>query len=124
MGFGEAIKTCFTKYVDFSGRARRSEYWFFFLFNAIVSGVVSAIANVTGLSFLSWLVTLALLLPGLAVMVRRLHDIGRRWTSLLFGLIPLAGGIILIVFACKDSQPGDNQFGPNPKAPAAYNNQF
>ena len=118
MSFIEAIKTCFTKYVDFNGRARRSEYWFFVLFNAIVSGVFSALYNATDatvFSVLSLLFSLAVLLPGLAVTVRRLHDIGKKWTFILLGLIPIAGAIILIVNCAKDSQPGANEYGPNPK---------
>ena len=59
--------------------------------------------------------SLLVLLPGLAVCIRRLHDIGKRWTFILLGLIPIAGAIILIVNCAKDSQPGTNQFGPNPK---------
>src|SRR3712207_8394042 len=57
----------------------------------------------------------ALLLPGLAVCIRRLHDIGKKWTWIFMSLIPLAGPIIMIVYACRDSEPGENQFGPNPK---------
>lgn len=116
MSFVDAIKTCFSKYVNFNGRARRSEYWFFYLFTAIVSGVLSALGQAASFfSVLGYIAALALLLPSLAVCVRRLHDIGRRWTYIFMGLIPIAGAIILIVNLAKDSQPGDNQFGPNPK---------
>ena len=115
MNFVDAVKTCFTKYVDFNGRARRSEYWFFCLFNMLVSIVASTVDNLLGITVISALASLALLLPGLGVCVRRLHDIGKKWTWILISLIPIAGAIWLIVLLCKDSDPGENQFGPNPK---------
>lgn len=121
MSFEEAVKTVLTKYVDFNGRARRSEYWYFVLFNLLVNFVVGIVVNLTGLTFLSYVVSLALLLPGLGVCVRRLHDIGKGWAWILLALIPLVGGIILIVFYCQDSQPGDNQYGPNPKGNIGFN---
>ncbi|TJY41720.1 DUF805 domain-containing protein [Cohnella pontilimi] len=65
---------------------------------------------------LSGLYALAILLPSLAVSVRRLHDTGRSGWWLLIGLIPLIGAIILLVFTCQDSQPGDNRYGPNPRS--------
>lgn len=116
MSFVDAVKTCLTKYVDFNGRARRREYWFFCLFNVLVSIVVGAIASLLKADIISNLVSLALLLPSLAVAVRRLHDIGKKWTWILMGLIPLVGWIFLLVYYCTDSQPGENQFGCNPKA--------
>ncbi len=116
MSFVDAIKSVFSHYVDFSGRARRSEYWYFFLFTMLVNVVTSGLAAaVDALSFVQIIASLAMLLPGLAVAVRRLHDIGKSGWCLLFVLIPLVGSIILIVWYCKDSQPGDNQYGPNPK---------
>ncbi len=121
MSFQEAVKTVLTKYVDFNGRARRSEYWYFVLFNILVNFVVGIVVNLTGLTFLSYIVSLALLLPGLGVCVRRLHDIGKGWAWILLALIPLVGAIILIVFYCQDSQPGDNQYGPNPKGNTGFN---
>lgn len=120
MSFIEAVKAVLTNYVGFSGRARRSEYWWFVLFNIILSIVVSVIANAIKFPLLATLVSLALLLPGLAVSVRRLHDTGRTGWWLLIVLIPLVGAIILIVFAVQDSQAGQNKYGPNPKsAPGA-----
>ncbi|MFP5114133.1 DUF805 domain-containing protein [Bacillaceae bacterium C204] len=104
-------------YVGFSGRARRKEYWMFYLFNAIAMIILSIIDNIIGTySLLYCLYSLAVLLPSLAVAFRRLHDIGRSGAWILIGLIPLIGAIILLVFACTDSQPDDNQYGPNPKA--------
>lgn len=116
MSFVDAIKSVFTQYVGFNGRARRSEYWYFVLFNFIVSFVLSLLGNfVSFFSILGTIWSLAVLLPSLAVCIRRLHDIGKAWTWILLGLIPLVGQIILIVFFCQDSQPGENQYGPNPK---------
>lgn len=118
MSFTDAIKSVITQYVGFSGRARRSEYWYFFLFNIIISTVLTALGSMTGagiFSTLSGLVSLALLLPGLAVAIRRLHDTGKSGWFILFVLIPIVGEILLIVWYCKDSQPGENQYGPNPK---------
>ena len=115
MSFVDAIKICFTKYVDFNGRARRSEYWYWTVFNIVLSTVAGAIANVTGATAISTIVSLALLLPSLAVAVRRLHDIGKSWAYILFGLIPLVGWIILLVWYAKEGDAGDNAFGSDPK---------
>ena len=114
---------CLTKkYACFSGRARRQEYWLFFLFNIIaaiivgvIAGVLVRVTNVTAFAFLGTIYNLAVLIPGFAVFVRRMHDIGKSGWWWLIGFIPLIGIIVLIVFCCLDSQPGDNQYGPNPK---------
>jgi uncharacterized membrane protein YhaH (DUF805 family) len=88
----------------------------FVLFSFIVSIVLAILENIAGMpSVLSGLYSLAVLLPSLAVGFRRLHDTGRSAWWLLIGLIPLIGAIILLVFACQDSQENDNQYGPNPK---------
>ncbi len=107
------------KYAEFSGRARRKEYWMFALVNLLVSVVIGVLANmVSALSVLPWVYMLAIFTPHLAVGVRRLHDTGRSgWWGLL-ALIPLIGTIIVLVFFCQDSQPGDNAYGPNPKTSA------
>jgi uncharacterized membrane protein YhaH (DUF805 family) len=102
------------KYAVFDGRARRQEFWMFALINFIVALVLNFISP-----FLGGIYALAVLLPNIGVGVRRLHDIGRSGWWLLVGLIPLIGWIVLIVFFVQDSQPGDNQFGPNPKAVVA-----
>ena len=115
----DAVKTCFTKYADFSGRARRSEYWYFTLFDLLVSMVFNTLARATGLGFFSVIMSLfsiAILIPGLAVAWRRLHDIGKGGANYLFILIPLVGAIMLIVWFAKEGQYGDNAFGPDPKA--------
>lgn len=113
---------CLQHYADFTGRARRSEYWYFVLFNFIVSiliglslGVIAGLLNMPALVYLAYLWSLAVFIPSLAVSVRRLHDIGRSGWWLLLSLIPLVGAIILIIWHCTDSQPGTNQYGPNPK---------
>src|SRR4051794_3761505 len=98
MNFGYAIKTCLTKYADFSGRARRSEYWYFFLFNVIVDVVAGLIDLAIKAPVLQVIAGLALLIPGLAAGVRRLHDTDRSGWFPLIALIPIAGIIILIVF--------------------------
>ncbi|MNJ56322.1 Inner membrane protein YhaH [compost metagenome] len=103
-------------YVGFEGRARRTEYWMFILFNFIVSIVLSIVGALVGLdSILAYVYAAAVLLPSLAVAVRRLHDTGRSGWMILLSLIPFIGSIILIVFMCQDSEPGENQYGPNPK---------
>ena len=108
------------KYAVFNGRARRKEYWMFILFYVIIAFVLAIIDSVIGTGFLLYgLYALAMLIPNIAVAVRRLHDTGRSGWFLLIGFIPLIGAIVLIVLFCMDSQPGDNQYGPNPKAGAA-----
>ena len=110
------------KYAVFGGRARRTEYWLFFLFNSIivlVLGVIEAIAGITpdtDVSILGNLYSLAVLIPSLAVGVRRLHDTGRSGWWMFISLVPIVGAIVLLVFFVQDSQDGDNQYGPNPKS--------
>lgn len=108
-------------YAGFSGRARRKEYWMFTLFNIIFAIVAMVLDNVlgmagdTGYGLLYASYALATLVPGLAVAVRRLHDIGKSGWFILVALIPLIGGIWLLVLLCTDSKPGTNEYGPNPK---------
>ncbi|MDR1816732.1 MAG: DUF805 domain-containing protein [Puniceicoccales bacterium] len=123
---------CWKKYAVFDGRARRREYWFFTLFNVLVSCAVQLLGVLLGRSLssggamsefetLSVVVllspgySLAVLLPSLAVSVRRLHDTGRSGWNLLWMLLPIIGYIVLFVFTVLDSQPGPNKYGPNPK---------
>jgi uncharacterized membrane protein YhaH (DUF805 family) len=110
------------KYAVFNGRARRKEYWLFFLFNIIISivlGIIDGIVGTSGavgsLGLLGCIYTLAVLIPGIAVAVRRLHDTSRSGWWILIGLIPIIGAIVLIVFMVQDGKPGENQFGKNPK---------
>ncbi len=114
------------KYAVFSGRARRKEYWFFALFNLIITIIIAVIDNVigtfdaqTGIGILGIIYALAVLLPAIAVTVRRFHDIGRSGWWLLIIFIPLIGAIVLLVFAVLDSKPDENQYGPNPKIESA-----
>lgn len=134
MSFGEAVKSVLGQYVGFSGRARRSEYWFFYLFTVLVIGALYAVAiallasgaagdpeapNAVGglVAAVIGVVALALFLPSLAVAIRRLHDTGRSGWWYLITFVPL-GGIVLLVFFVLDSEPGANRFGPNPKGGA------
>ena len=103
------------KYAAFDGRARRKEYWMFVLFNVLITIVLSIVFHVLGAPSLILLYGLAVLLPNIAVGVRRLHDTSRTGLWLFLALIPLIGAILLIVFFATDSQPGSNQYGPNPK---------
>lgn len=123
MGFMDAVKKCFQNYATFSGRARRAEYWYFMLFNMIVSGVLGLLGTMAGkgsfstmLQGLASLYSLATFIPGLAVAWRRLHDIGRSGGYWFFILIPLAGPIILLVWLARAGDRGDNAYGPDPKA--------
>lgn len=127
-GFGEAVRRAFSNYCNFSGRASRSEYWWFALFNYIVAmmlltghyfstntmlGSTNDFALDT-FSVLYYIWCLVVILPGLGLIWRRLHDIGKGGGWYFIGLIPLVGGIILIVWFCKESEPIDNRFGPVP----------
>lgn len=107
---------CLRQYTDFSGRARRKEYWVFTLINAIIAAVLVVIDLERGSQVLQSVYSLLVFLPSLAVGVRRMHDIGKSGWWMLISLIPLIGSIWLIVLACQDSQPGENQWGANPKA--------
>lgn len=125
------------QYVDFSGRARRREYWMFVLVNVVIVLVLSLIDTLLGtggwraasgggsisasgnLGLLSGLYSLAVLLPSIAVAVRRLHDTDRSGWWFLLGFIPIIGGIVLLVFYVLEGTRGPNRFGPDPKAVAA-----
>lgn len=114
--FIEALK----KYAVFSGRARRKEYWMYVLFVTIIYIALAIVGAVTKQMWIPIVFYVAILLPSLAVLVRRLHDTNRSGWWVLFGLVPLAGGITLLVFSCLEGEQGDNQYGANPKglAPA------
>jgi uncharacterized membrane protein YhaH (DUF805 family) len=109
------------KYADFSGRAPRAEYWWFYLFvmlgyvaASIIDSMVGLGGTVSPYGILTMLFGLAMLVPSLAAGARRLHDIGRSGWWLLIVLVPIIGIIVLIVFLVTPSEPGDNQYGPNP----------
>jgi uncharacterized membrane protein YhaH (DUF805 family) len=113
------------KYAEFTGRARRKEYWLFALFNFLICVVLVVIdsmggmINPMGLGVLSGLYSLAVFVPSLAVSVRRLHDTDRSGWWLLILFVPVIGLIVFLVFMLLDSQPGENRHGPSPKAAAA-----
>ncbi|MFF2302512.1 DUF805 domain-containing protein [Streptomyces sp. NPDC058128] len=109
------------KYLVFSGRARRKEHWMFFLFNILAVVIVATVDLAIGTFPLLYpIYFLAVLLPHLGVTVRRLHDTGRSGWSVLFGLIPVVGGIILIVFLAAEGEQHQNAYGPSPKPAAAF----
>lgn len=104
------------KYAVFNGRARRKEYWLFFLFNIIICIVLSIIDMVVGtISLFTALYSLAVLVPGIAVAIRRLHDTGRSGWWLLIAFVPIIGAIVVLVLMVLDGTPGENQYGKNPK---------
>lgn len=122
----EAYQRCIKQYAVFSGRARRREYWLFCLCNMLVSLLLSVLARafsaaslprglIMAVSVISLVYSLFILLPGIAVAVRRLHDAGHSGAYYFMVLIPIAGPIILLIALCKDSIPGENAYGPNPK---------
>ena len=127
MGFAEAVKSFWSNYATFKGRARRSEYWFIQLFLIITNVAVAAIdlalmngdvdrfiANGGGgIVGLVWI--LVTIVPALAVLVRRLHDTGKSGWWVLMGFVPFAGAIVLFVFTVLDSTPGENKYGLSPK---------
>ena len=104
------------KYADFNGRARRKEFWMFALISFIIAVILSVVDGMIGVPVLGAIYALNVLLPSIAVGARRFHDIGKSGWWLLIGLIPLLGGLILLIFFVLDSNPGDNKYGPNPKA--------
>lgn len=107
---------CIRQFADFKGRARRKEFWMFALVNFVVSLVISIVGSIIGTTLLSTIYSLAILLPSLGVGVRRLHDVGKSGWYMLASLIPVIGWIWLLILVVQDSQPGDNQWGPNPKS--------
>ncbi len=110
--------TAMKKYAVFSGRARRSEYWYFVLFYIIIMIGMSLLDSVFGTApgFFTYAFYLLILLPSLSVTVRRLHDTDRSGWWVLITLIPVIGGIVMIVFTVQEGTRGDNRFGPDPKA--------
>ncbi len=117
------------KYTVFSGRARRKEFWFFFLFSAIISIFLAVIDEFMGwnfemggdnLGFLSTLYYIAVVIPYLAVIFRRLHDTDRSGWWFLIAFIPIVGIIVLLVFLVLDGTKGENRYGSDPKASATW----
>jgi uncharacterized membrane protein YhaH (DUF805 family) len=128
MGFATAVKSFWSNYTNFSGRARRSEYWFIQLFllltNLAAAAIDLALMNGDvdrliangggGIVGLMWIV--ATIVPALAALVRRLHDTSRSGWWALMVLVPIAGAIVILVFTVEDSVSGDNTYGSSPKA--------
>lgn len=121
--------TALKKYAVFSGRSRRREYWWFVIVNAVISAILSCLSNRPDdasdwnylgddpnfFNYLALIYALALIIPTIAVQVRRLHDTGRTGWWWFIGLVPCVGWIVLLVFNLFDSEPGPNKYGPNPK---------
>ena len=115
MNFGEAIASGFSNYVNFSSRAARSEYWYWVLFNVLAQVVTEIIDNaVIGMSVTTAIFSLAVLLPGIAVAARRLHDVDRTGWWLLLAFVPVVGLIVLLIWFCTKGTDGSNRFGPDP----------
>lgn len=112
------LKVLKEHYADFNGRARRQEYWMFVLFNAIIGWSLQGLAlglESSIFSGVSMIYSLAVLIPGIAVSVRRLHDVGKSGWFMFIVLIPLIGAIWLLILMCTDSDNGPNEYGDNPK---------
>jgi uncharacterized membrane protein YhaH (DUF805 family) len=113
--FAEAVRSGFDHYVKFDGRASRPAFWWWFLFGVLVgigATIIDAIIGTFGV--VGGLVSLALLLPNLSVAIRRLHDTDHTGWWVLIGLIPIVGFIVLLIFYLRQSDPGENQYGPPP----------
>ena len=118
MDIMQSVKTVLNNYAQFDGRSGRAEFWWWALAYFIGAIVVGLIAGIINLSFLSWIYTLALIVPSVAVSIRRFHDIGKEawWTILLF--IPIVGLIVALIFLTKPSD-GPNQYGEGPQGAAS-----
>lgn len=108
-----SVRTCLTKYVDFSGRAARPEYWWFMLALLVVSIILNMVSSTLGMLF-----SLATLLPSLSAGARRMHDIGKSGWLQLIWIIPLLGWAIMIYWLAQPGTPGDNKYGPAPADPS------
>lgn len=116
VSFGDAIQRAFNKYCCFTGRASRSEYWWWILFTSLVGfgfGFLTFTVS-EAFEYLSDIASLAFLLPGLGLVWRRLHDINRSGANLLWAFLPIIGWVILLIYLTKESDPYDNQYGPVP----------
>ena len=129
MNFVDAVKQVFSRYATFTGRARRSEYWYFVLFTMIATAALGVFTKSTpveingqvirvGHNALLGAFNLAVFLPRVAVTVRRLHDVGKSGWCWFWILFPIAGPIMLLIWLCREGEHRTNRFGPDPKAPA------
>jgi uncharacterized membrane protein YhaH (DUF805 family) len=119
MDFKTSIQTCISKYITFSGRARRSEYWWFVLATILVSVVLTGVDMIIGLP-LSILFSLAVLVPSIAVATRRLHDINKSGWWQLIVFVPLVGAIVLIFWLVKEGSTTENRFGAAAKTTSEF----
>ena len=103
------------RFADFKGRSQRMEYWMFWFYSLVLAVVLGLVIGNAGSEVFLLAYQLVILVVGTSVGVRRLHDIGKSGWWLLLSLVPLVGSLVLLYFAIKDSQPGSNQYGPNPK---------
>ncbi|MCC5876627.1 MAG: DUF805 domain-containing protein [Candidatus Sumerlaeia bacterium] len=108
--------TVLKKYAVFTGRARRREYWMFILVHVCITFLLGMLEGILEFGdLLSVIYALAVLLPNLAVLARRLHDIGQSGWWILIGLVPCIGWIVILFFTIQEGTPGKNEYGPNPK---------
>lgn len=119
VSFSQAVRMAFDSYCRFQGRSSRSEYWWWVLFVAILSFCIGIVEGILGFSMTavqttSGILSLVLLLPGLGLSVRRLHDIGKSGWWILLGFIPVVGAIILITWFARNSEMTENRYGPVP----------
>ena len=113
----------FKKFAEFTGRSRRKEYWMFMVINFIISMVFAIIDIVAGPLFIGTIYSLVVLIPSLALSVRRLHDTGKSGWMILISLIPLVGVIWLIILFATEGDYGPNQYGPDPKRSGESGNE-
>ncbi len=117
MDFKTAVRTCLENYTNFTGRAQRSEFWWFVLFNFIGSAILNFVDTaIIGMPALSIIWMLGLLIPGIAVSIRRMHDLDKSGWWILIPLVPIVGVILYIYWAAQRGTVGPNRFGPDPLA--------
>ena len=119
MGFGEAVSTCFKKSVVWEGRASRAEFWWFYLAQILIIFAAGIIDQIIGTGFLYIIALIVVILPSIAVLIRRLHDTDRTGWWYWIQLLPLIGLIVILVFTLSGSDEGDNKYGPNPSGSVA-----
>ncbi|MDB4947514.1 MAG: hypothetical protein JWM27_163 [Gemmatimonadetes bacterium] len=109
------------KFAQFDGRSRRKEYWMFTLVNLCIAVALNVASRAVGvLAFVNLLYSLAVLIPAIAVSIRRLHDTGKSGWFLLIAFVPVLGAFLLLYWMAQDGEPGTNQYGPNPKTETAF----
>lgn len=117
LNYNEAIKRALTvNYLNFEGRSSRSELWWYVLFIFLINFGLLLLSTISPVlpAILMGIFTIGTLLPTLSIIVRRLHDIGKSGWTILIGLIPIVGGILLLIWYCKESDPRQNEYGPVP----------